>query len=163
MIGGVVANAQEAVRAGSRTILDARMPERDGLDVTRRPNGRPDPPRIVIVTTLDLDEHVHAALHGGASGFLPKDATPALMVEAARRGPAHPSRARSRPRRRGRGAEPREAPARPTRPGAADPPRRTRRVTATLPLRQPGGCPYLFGQGKRGCVWSVRRAAWRCD
>lgn len=39
---------------------------------------------IVIVTTFDLDEYVHAALHGGASGFLLKDASPAMLVEAVR-------------------------------------------------------------------------------
>ncbi|WP_369779017.1 hypothetical protein [Streptomyces sp. R33] len=38
----------------------------------------------MIVTTSDLDEYVHAALHAGASGFLLKDASPAMLVEAAR-------------------------------------------------------------------------------
>ncbi|MEU8999758.1 response regulator transcription factor [Streptomyces caniferus] len=71
-------------------LLDIRMPRTDGLEVTRRLTGRagrPDCrhiPRIVIVTTFDLDEYVHAALHGGASGFLLKDASPALLVEAVR-------------------------------------------------------------------------------
>ncbi|WP_030773915.1 MULTISPECIES: response regulator [unclassified Streptomyces] len=65
-------------------LLDIRMPELDGLEVTRRLSGTPDPPRIVIVTTFDLDEYVHAALHGGASGFLLKDASPAMLVEAVR-------------------------------------------------------------------------------
>ncbi|MFD8634201.1 response regulator [Streptomyces sp. NPDC059533] len=64
-------------------LLDIRMPKLDGLEVTRRLSGR-DRPRIVIVTTFDLDEYVHAALHGGASGFLLKDASPAMLVEAVR-------------------------------------------------------------------------------
>ncbi|MFF5443711.1 response regulator [Streptomyces sp. NPDC012888] len=65
-------------------LLDIRMPRMDGLEVTRRLAGHPTSPRIVIVTTFDLDEYVHAALHGGASGFLLKDASPAMLVEAVR-------------------------------------------------------------------------------
>ncbi|MFI1099766.1 response regulator [Streptomyces melanogenes] len=64
-------------------LLDIRMPGLDGLEVTRRLRGR-ERPRIVIVTTFDLDEYVHAALHGGASGFLLKDASPEMLVEAVR-------------------------------------------------------------------------------
>ncbi|MEU7187425.1 response regulator transcription factor [Streptomyces sp. NPDC045369] len=72
-------------------LLDIRMPEADGLEVTRRLAERaaahPEyghKPRIVIVTTFDLDAYVHAALQGGASGFLLKDASPAMLVEAVR-------------------------------------------------------------------------------
>ncbi|MDG4861032.1 response regulator transcription factor [Streptomyces sp. T-3] len=66
-------------------LLDIRMPRLDGLEVTRRlaATGN-ERPRIVICTTFDLDEYVHAALHGGASGFLLKDASPAMLVEAVR-------------------------------------------------------------------------------
>ncbi|MCX5383056.1 response regulator transcription factor [Streptomyces sp. NBC_00083] len=64
-------------------LLDIRMPGLDGLEVTRRLAGR-DRPRIVICTTFDLDEYVHSALHGGASGFLLKDASPEMLVEAVR-------------------------------------------------------------------------------
>ncbi|WP_424214296.1 response regulator [Streptomyces sp. BI20] len=64
-------------------LLDIRMPKLDGLEVTRRLAGRTSP-RIVIVTTFDLDEYVHSALHGGASGFLLKDSSPAMLVEAVR-------------------------------------------------------------------------------
>ncbi|MFF4227118.1 response regulator [Streptomyces abikoensis] len=70
-------------------LLDIRMPKVDGLEVTRRLSARtaehPDRaqrPRIVIVTTFDLDEYVHTALRNGASGFLLKDASPAMLVEA---------------------------------------------------------------------------------
>ncbi|WP_424887936.1 response regulator [Streptomyces sp. XH2] len=70
-------------------LLDIRMPKLDGLEVTRRlserAGARPGTggrPRIVIVTTFDLDEYVHTALRNGASGFLLKDASPAMLVEA---------------------------------------------------------------------------------
>ncbi|MEW2577614.1 response regulator transcription factor [Streptomyces syringium] len=70
-------------------LLDIRMPKLDGLEVTRRLSAlaaahpeRRRIPRIVIVTTFDLDEYVHTALRNGASGFLLKDASPAMLVEA---------------------------------------------------------------------------------
>ncbi|NLU66087.1 response regulator transcription factor [Streptomyces sp. HNM0574] len=75
-------------------LLDIRMPGLDGLEVTRRLCGpdaasgpgstadEPYRPRIVIVTTFDHDAYVHTALHHGASGFLLKDASPELLVEA---------------------------------------------------------------------------------
>ncbi|MCC3769995.1 response regulator transcription factor, partial [Streptomyces sp. UNOC14_S4] len=70
-------------------LLDIRMPKLDGLEVTRRISEltaahpeRGQRPRIVIVTTFDLDEYVHTALRNGASGFLLKDASPAMLVEA---------------------------------------------------------------------------------
>lgn len=70
-------------------LLDIRMPKLDGLEVTRRLSAlsaahpeRGHRPRIVIVTTFDLDEYVHTALRNGASGFLLKDASPAMLVEA---------------------------------------------------------------------------------
>ena len=66
-------------------LLDIRMPRLDGLEVTRRLAAAPDiPTRVVVVTTFHLDEYVHAALAGGAVGFLLKDAGPALLVEAVR-------------------------------------------------------------------------------
>lgn len=68
------------------SLLDIRMPGVDGLEVTRRLAGPavPNPARVVVVTTFDLDEYVHAALSGGALGFLLKDAGPALLLEAVR-------------------------------------------------------------------------------
>ncbi|MEO6084366.1 MAG: response regulator transcription factor [Umezawaea sp.] len=67
-------------------LVDIRMPGIDGLEVTRRLTGPgvPDPIKVVVVTTFDLDEYVHSALSTGASGFLLKDAGPALLVEAVR-------------------------------------------------------------------------------
>ena len=60
------------------------MPELDGLAATRALMGDPSPPRIVVVTTFDLDEYVYGALRAGACGFLLKDAGPRLLVEAVR-------------------------------------------------------------------------------
>lgn len=83
VVDGEAALAAVALHRPDVLLLDIRMPRLDGLEVTRRLSGS-DRPRIVIVTTFDLDEYVHAALHGGASGFLLKDASPAMLVEAVR-------------------------------------------------------------------------------
>ena len=124
------ADGEAAVRLTRRhqpdvVLMDIRMPGLDGLEATRRlrsvhrrpgDGGRP-PPRIVILTTFDLDEYVYAALRAGASGFLLKDVSPEHLVGAVRTvavGDAllpHRSRAASssathsrRPRRRRPGA-----------------------------------------------------------
>jgi DNA-binding NarL/FixJ family response regulator len=62
------------------------MPGLDGLHLTRELAGPgvADPIRVVVVTTFDLDEYVHAALRHGASGFLLKRSGPTLMIEAIR-------------------------------------------------------------------------------
>lgn len=66
-------------------LVDIRMPPPDGLEVTRRlTGGGPGAPKVVVVTTFDLDEYVYTALSNGASGFLLKDAGPALLTEAVR-------------------------------------------------------------------------------
>ncbi|BBJ46167.1 response regulator transcription factor [Streptomyces antimycoticus] len=67
-------------------LVDIRMPPPDGLEVTRRlaGGGHPGAPKVVVVTTFDLDEYVYTALSNGASGFLLKDAGPALLTEAVR-------------------------------------------------------------------------------
>jgi DNA-binding NarL/FixJ family response regulator len=65
-------------------LMDIRMPELDGLAATRALVADPEPPRIVVVTTFDLDEYVYGALRAGACGFLLKDAGPRLLVEAVR-------------------------------------------------------------------------------
>jgi DNA-binding NarL/FixJ family response regulator len=67
-------------------LVDVRMPGLDGLEVTRLLAG-PDvaePMRVVVVTTFDLDEYVHAALRNGACGFVLKRSGPALLAEAVR-------------------------------------------------------------------------------
>jgi DNA-binding NarL/FixJ family response regulator len=65
-------------------LMDIRMPDLDGLAATRALTADPEPPRIVVVTTFDLDEYVYGALRAGACGFLLKDAGPRLLVEAVR-------------------------------------------------------------------------------
>ncbi|HYH28993.1 MAG TPA: response regulator transcription factor [Pseudonocardia sp.] len=65
-------------------LMDIRMPQLDGLAATRALTADPEPPRIVVVTTFDLDEYVYGALRAGACGFLLKDAGPRLLVEAVR-------------------------------------------------------------------------------
>lgn len=95
---GEAADGAECVELARRLrpdvcLVDIRMPELDGLEVTRVLAG-PDtaePMRVVVVTTFDQDDYVREALHNGACGFLLKDASPALLVEAveaARRGDA---------------------------------------------------------------------------
>jgi DNA-binding NarL/FixJ family response regulator len=76
-------------------LMDIRMPEMDGLEATRRilasagpsagpPGDQPVLPRIIILTTFDLDKYVYAALTAGASGFLLKDVSPEHLVAAVR-------------------------------------------------------------------------------
>ncbi|MQA97545.1 MAG: response regulator [Streptosporangiales bacterium] len=55
-------------------LMDVRMPRMDGVEATRRLLARPDPPKVIVLTTFDLDEFAYAALRAGASGFLLKDA-----------------------------------------------------------------------------------------
>jgi DNA-binding NarL/FixJ family response regulator len=67
-------------------LMDVRMPGLDGLEATRRLLEGVDarPPRVIILTTFDLDEYVYAALQAGASGFLLKDVSPEHLVGAVR-------------------------------------------------------------------------------
>lgn len=67
-------------------LFDIRMPEIDGIEVTRRLAGPDvtDPLAIVVITTFDLDEYVLGALKAGARGFLLKDAGPELLAQAVR-------------------------------------------------------------------------------
>ena len=88
----VVAQASdgaEAVEVMTRTpvdvvLMDVRMPRMDGIEATRRITALPSSPRVVVLTTFDLDEYVVSAIGAGASGFLLKDAPPEEMLAALR-------------------------------------------------------------------------------
>ncbi|WP_243790432.1 response regulator transcription factor [Saccharopolyspora gloriosae] len=84
-----VANGLDAVSRAKELrpdvcLMDIRMPGLDGLEATKQLAGPDvaDPIKVVVVTTFDLDEYVATALANGASGFLLKDAGPALLIEA---------------------------------------------------------------------------------
>ncbi|MBF9069541.1 response regulator [Streptacidiphilus fuscans] len=91
----------DAIAAVRRTLpdvvlMDIRMPGMDGLEATRQivsggvgsssvgSGGTAHPPRVIILTTFDLDQYVYAALGAGASGFLLKDVSPEHLVSAVR-------------------------------------------------------------------------------
>ncbi|OYO19034.1 DNA-binding response regulator [Enemella evansiae] len=63
-------------------LMDVRMPRMSGVEATRRLNERDNPPKVLILTTFDLDEYAYDALQAGASGFLLKD-TPVEDITAA--------------------------------------------------------------------------------
>jgi DNA-binding NarL/FixJ family response regulator len=67
-------------------LMDIRMPRLNGLDALQRINvtGAIDPPKVVVVTTFEDDEYVHRALNVGASGFVLKTASAALLLEGVR-------------------------------------------------------------------------------
>jgi DNA-binding NarL/FixJ family response regulator len=65
-------------------LMDVRMPEVDGIEATRRLAALEAPPRVLVLTTFDLDDVVYEALRAGASGFLLKDAPEERLVTAIR-------------------------------------------------------------------------------
>jgi DNA-binding NarL/FixJ family response regulator len=66
-------------------LMDIRMPLLNGLEATRALHAEPDPPRVIVLTTFDADEHVLGALAAGADGFVLKDTPPQEIVTAIRR------------------------------------------------------------------------------
>ena len=86
---GEAGNGREAVEAARLlkpdvVVMDIRMPGVDGIDATRRLMERADAPRVLMLTTFDLDEYVYEALKAGASGFMLKNAPPDRLAEAVR-------------------------------------------------------------------------------
>jgi DNA-binding NarL/FixJ family response regulator len=65
-------------------LMDIRMPELDGIEATRRLGDVPDAPRVLMLTTFDMNEYVYEAMKSGASGFLLKDVRPEQLAEAVR-------------------------------------------------------------------------------
>ena len=73
-----------AVTRADLVLMDVRMPELDGVRTTELLLARPDAPKVIVLTTFDLDEYVFAAVRAGASGFLLKDARPDELLGAIR-------------------------------------------------------------------------------
>ena len=86
---GEAVNGQEAIARAAELrpdviLMDVRMPVLDGLQATRQISALDIGPRILILTTFDLDDYVYEALRAGASGFLLKDASAGELAEAVR-------------------------------------------------------------------------------
>jgi DNA-binding NarL/FixJ family response regulator len=88
-VAGEAADGAQAVEIAARerpdvVLMDVRMPVMNGLEATRLIKASPDSPKVVILTTFDLDDYVYEALRAGASGFLLKDAPRADLIAAIR-------------------------------------------------------------------------------
>ncbi|MFE9092996.1 response regulator [Streptomyces sp. NPDC007264] len=83
-VDGNDAIAKVAELAPDVVLMDIRMPELGGIEATRRITRATGHPRILVLTTFDLDEYVYEALRAGASGFLLKDASADQLAEAVR-------------------------------------------------------------------------------
>jgi len=82
-------NGRQAVEIARRlrpdvVVTDVRMPELDGVGVTQQLMSDPQPFKVLVLTTFELDEYIVEALRAGASGFLLKDASPQELVHAVR-------------------------------------------------------------------------------
>jgi DNA-binding NarL/FixJ family response regulator len=86
---GAAGDGQQAVRLAAQlkpdvVLMDIRMPVLGGIEATGIITGREAAPRVLVLTTFDLDDYVYDALRAGASGFLLKDATPEEILHAVR-------------------------------------------------------------------------------
>ena len=86
---GEAADGREALEQANAlepdvVLMDIRMPELDGLEATRQLVGGDGAPRVLILTTFDLDEYVYEAMKAGASGFLLKEVRPEQLADAVR-------------------------------------------------------------------------------
>jgi DNA-binding NarL/FixJ family response regulator len=86
---GEADDGREAIEAAAAlhpdvVVMDIRMPNLDGIEATRRIAAAARAPRVLILTTFDLDEYVYEALRAGASGFLLKDAGADELIHAVR-------------------------------------------------------------------------------
>jgi len=90
-VAGECGDGRTAVELAGRlrpdvVLMDVRMPVLDGIEATRRLAGAavPQPVKVLVLTTFNLDEYVYEALRAGASGFLLKDAPPAHLLAGIR-------------------------------------------------------------------------------
>lgn len=81
---GASALEQLEVTRADVVLMDVRMPRLDGVEATRRLAARIEPPRVIVLTTFDLDEYAFAAIKAGAAAFLLKDAAPPDLLGAIR-------------------------------------------------------------------------------
>jgi DNA-binding NarL/FixJ family response regulator len=86
---GEAVNGQEAIVRAAQLrpdvlLMDIRMPVLDGLQATREITAMPGAPKVLVLTTFDLDDYVYQALRWGASGFLLKDASAQELADAVR-------------------------------------------------------------------------------
>ncbi|WP_269305041.1 response regulator [Aeromicrobium sp. HA] len=89
MVVGEAGDGEEALRLLAEVeadvvLMDVRMPRLDGVEATRRLAPGDEGPRVIVLTTFDLDEYAFAALRAGASAFLLKDAAPPDLLAAIR-------------------------------------------------------------------------------
>ena len=81
---GAEALERLAVTRADVVLMDVRMPRMDGVEATRALAARPGGPRVIVLTTFDLDEYAFAAIKAGAAAFLLKDAAPPDLLHAIR-------------------------------------------------------------------------------
>ncbi|GGW23731.1 response regulator [Streptomyces alanosinicus] len=81
-VDGLDAVEQAGAHRVDVALVDVRMPRMDGITATARLRALPHPPKVITLTTFDLDEYVYNALAAGADGFLLKDTDPAEILRA---------------------------------------------------------------------------------
>jgi DNA-binding NarL/FixJ family response regulator len=86
---GEAGDGSEAISAVAKhrpdvVLMDVRMPGMDGLTALRELRRSPNGPKVIMLTTFDLDDYVHSALRSGAAGFLLKDTSPRDLADAVR-------------------------------------------------------------------------------
>lgn len=88
-VSGEAGDGEEGVRMAGRlqpdvVVMDVRMPHMDGIEATRQITSAREAPRVLVLTTFELDEYVFSALQAGASGFLLKRSPPEQLLEGIR-------------------------------------------------------------------------------